>query len=58
MTSEKWNVTEYEKKARLLFNKISDSKFFNGIFKNSSFEELIKQAEIDVLGISILENTI
>ena len=59
MTSGKWIVTEYEKeRARLLFNKISDSKFFNGIFKNSSFEQLIKQAEIDVLGINTAENII
>jgi len=59
MTSGKWIVTEYEKKrARLLFNKISNSEFFVGIFKNSSFEQLIKQAEIDVLGINTTENTI
>jgi hypothetical protein len=59
MTSGKWVVTEYEKeRARLLFNKVSNSKYFTGIFKNSSFELLIKQAEIDVLGINTTENTI
>lgn len=59
MTSGKWIVTEYEKeRAKLLFNKISNSEFFEGIFKNSSFEQLIKQAEIDVLGINTTENTI
>ena len=59
MTSGKWVVTEYEKeRAKLLFNKISNSEFFEGIFKNSSFEQLIKQAEIDVLGINTNENTI
>jgi hypothetical protein len=59
MTSGKWIVTEYEKeRAKLLFNKISNSEFFVGIFKNSSFEQLIKQAEIDVLGINTTENTI
>jgi hypothetical protein len=59
MTSGKWVVTEYEKeRARLLFNKVSNSKYFTGIFKNSSFEQLIKQAEIDVLGINTTENTI
>lgn len=59
MTSGKWIVTEYEKqRAKLLFNKISNSKFFVGIFNNSSFEQLIKQAEIDVLGINTIENTI
>lgn len=59
MTSGKWIVTDYEKKrAKLLFNKISNAEFFTGIFKNSSFEQLIKQAEIDVLGINTTENTI
>jgi len=59
MTSGKWIITEYEKeRARLLFNKISNSEYFTGIFKNSSFEQLIKQAEIDVLGINTTENTI
>jgi len=59
MTSGKWIVTDYEKeRAKLLFNKISNSEFFTGIFKNSSFEQLIKQAEIDVLGINTTENTI
>lgn len=59
MTSGKWVITEYEKeRAKLLFNKISNSEFFTGIFKNSSFEQLIKQAEIDVLGMNTTENTI
>ncbi len=59
MTSGKWVVTEYEKeRAKLLFDKISKSEFFVGIFQNSSFEQLIKQAEIDVLGINTTENTI
>lgn len=59
MTSGKWIITGYEKeRAKLLFNKISNSEFFTGIFKNSSFEQLIKQAEIDVLGINTTENTI
>ncbi len=59
MTSGKWVITEYEKeRARLLFNKISNSNSFTGIFKNSSFEQLIKQAEIDILGINTTENTI
>lgn len=58
-TSGKWIVTEYEtERARELFNKISSSEHFNGIFKNSSFEQLIKQAEIDVLGINTAEETI
>ncbi len=58
-TSGKWVVTEYEtERARMLFNKISESEIFIGIFKNSSFDQLVKQAEIDVLGINTAENTI
>ena len=58
-SSESWVVTKQEEeKAKLLFNKILNSKYFSGIFKNSSFEQLIKQAEIDILGINNVENTI
>jgi len=58
-TSGNWTVTEYEKeRARELFNKVSSSEYFGGIFKNNSFDQLIKQAEIDVLGINTTEETI
>lgn len=58
-TSGKWIVTEYEtERARELFQKISNSDYFRGIFKNSSFDQLIKQAEIDVLGINTAEETV
>ena len=58
-TSGKWVITEYEtERARRLYAKISNSEVFNGVFKNSSFEQLIKQAEIDVLGINTAEDTI
>jgi hypothetical protein len=58
-TSGNWIVTEYEKeRARGLFNKVSSSEHFSGIFKNNSFDQLIKQAEIDVLGINTAEGTI
>jgi hypothetical protein len=58
-TSGKWIVTEYEtERARELFQKISTSEYFSGIFKNSSFDQLIKQAEIDVLGINTAEETV
>jgi len=58
-TSGKWVITEYEtERARMLFKKISESELFTGIFKNSSFNQLVKQAEIDVLGINTAENTI
>ena len=58
-TSGNWTVTEYEKeRARELFNKVASSEHFSGIFKNNSFDQLIKQAEIDVLGINTTEETI
>ena len=58
-TSGKWIVTEYEtERARKLFQKISSSEYFSGIFKNSSFDQLLKQAEIDVLGINTAEETV
>jgi hypothetical protein len=58
-TSGKWTVTNYDiERARELFNKVSSSEHFVGIFKNNSFEQLIKQAEIDILGINTAEETI
>lgn len=58
-TSGNWTLTEYEKeRARELFNKVASSEHFSGIFKNNSFDQLIKQAEIDVLGINTTEETI
>lgn len=58
-TSGNWIVTEYEKeRARELFEKVKSSEHFGGIFKNSSFDQLIKQAEIDVLGINTTEESI
>lgn len=58
-TSGNWTVTGYEQeRAKILFNKIANTPSFSGIFKNSSFEQLIKQAEIDVLGINTAENTV
>lgn len=58
-TSGKWAVTKYEEeRARNLYEKIATCGYFDGIFKNSSFEQLIKQAEIDVLGINTAEGSI
>ena len=49
-TSGNWNITEYDKEQALeLFEKIKQSSLLSSIFKNNSFEQLIKQAEIDVL---------
>jgi hypothetical protein len=58
-TSNQWKITEYEEKqSRELFEKINNSSLFQGIFKNNSFDQLIKQAEIDVIGINTTEKSI
>jgi len=58
-TSGKWILTEYQlEKAQLLYDKISHSELFGDLFKNSSFNQLIKQAEIDVLGLNTVENIV
>jgi hypothetical protein len=58
-TSSKWKVTEYDdQQARILFEKIKESPSFKDIFKNSSFNQLIKQAEIDVIGLNTTEKSV
>jgi hypothetical protein len=58
-SSGNWVVTDDEKsKAKLFYQKIIQSGYFNEIFKGSSFEQLLKQAEIDVLGINISDLTV
>jgi hypothetical protein len=58
-TSGNWKTTDYdEKQAKELYNKVKNTPSFQGIFKNSDFEQLIKQAEIDVLGLNTTEQSI
>lgn len=58
-TSSQWKITEYEKKkSRELFNKINSSPLFKGVFKNNEYDQLIKQAEIDVLGLNTTEKSV
>lgn len=58
-TSGNWVVTDFEQeRAKELHHKVATSPYFHGIFKNSSLKQLIRQAEIDVLGINTAENTI
>ncbi len=58
-TSGKWNTTEYdEKQANDLFERINRSNKFKTIFGKNSFKQLIKQAEIDILGLNTTENSI
>lgn len=58
-TSSKWKITEYEEeKSRELFDKIKSSPLFSEIFKNNKYNQLIKQAEIDVIGLNTTEKSI
>lgn len=58
-TSNQWKITEYdEKKSRELFDKINSSPLFKGIFKKNEYNQLIKQAEIDVIGINTTEKSV
>jgi len=59
-TSSQWKITEYEeKKSRKLFDKIKSSpSSFSTVFKNNGYEQLIKQAEIDVVGINTTEKSV
>ena len=58
-TSEQWEITEDEKEqAKDLFQKVKSAEGFDGIFKKSTFDQLMKQAEIDVLGLNTTDNTV
>jgi hypothetical protein len=58
-TSGKWKTTEYdEREARKLFKKLKSSESFKKIFRKNNFDQLIKQAEIDVVGINTAEDSI
>ncbi len=58
-TSGVWNTTEYdEKQAKDLFERINNSNEFKNIFGKNSFSQLLKQAEIDVLGLNTTENSV
>jgi hypothetical protein len=58
-TSGNWVITDHEKaRANNFFQKIINSGNFNKIFKESTFQQLLKQAEIDVLGINTTESIV
>ncbi|MCU4173925.1 hypothetical protein [Carboxylicivirga sp. N1Y90] len=58
-TSGGWVITDYDKERAIeLFEKIKQHPVFSEIFKGNSFEQLVKQAEIDVLGINVEESTV
>lgn len=57
--SGNWAVGDHDKAiAKELFNKVLTNDLLSSIFKENTFEQLLKQAEIDVLGINTLENTV
>ena len=58
-TSDRWVITEKDKgRSKKFFDRIIGSNHFSEIFKGSSFNQLLKQAEIDVLGINTSESTV
>jgi hypothetical protein len=55
-TSGNWTYTDQAKdRAISFYNEIKSKDEFKDIFKETSFDQLIKQAEIDVLGINTSE---
>jgi hypothetical protein len=58
-TSGRWTLTEFEKEPAIkLLNEIRKLEGFTELFKNVSFEQILKQAEIDLLGINTIESSI
>lgn len=58
-TSGKWEVSpEHKKQAEILFNAIKKFKNFSKIFRKKTLDKLIKQAEIDVLGIDLINDAV
>lgn len=58
-TSGRWKLTEFEKEPAInLFNEIKKLEDFTEIFRDVSFEQILKQAEIDLLGINTIESSI
>lgn len=58
-TSGRWKLTEFEKESAInLFNEIKKLEDFKELFRDVSFEQILKQAEIDLLGINTIESSI
>jgi len=57
--SGNWVIGKQESELpRNYFHQIKKNELLSNIFKENSFDQLIKQSEIDVIGINTLENTI
>ncbi len=58
-TSGLWSISEKDKKqAEYLFKEFKKIKSLKGVFKQNEFDQLIKQAEIDILGVNNEESSI
>ncbi|RIY37298.1 hypothetical protein CKY20_04215 [Capnocytophaga canis] len=58
-TSGKWEINpEHKKQAEKLFKTLKRNKNFSGVFGKNTFNQLIKQAEIDVLGIDLVNDAV
>lgn len=58
-TSGRWTLTEFEKEPAIkLFNEIKKLEDFTELFQNVSFDQILKQAEIDLVGINTIESSI
>lgn len=58
-TSGNWQITKYDKSRAIdLFHTFKKSEHFSNIFGQNSFDQLLKQAEIDVLGINPTEGIV
>ena len=57
--SGNWVIGKQESElSRNYFDQIKKNELLSNIFKENSFDQLIKQSEIDVIGINTLENTV
>ncbi len=58
-TSGNWIINPQDKKnAKYLFNSFKKSPLGKDVFGRNSFEQFLKQAEIDLIGINLEENSI
>lgn len=58
-TSDRWSIIEeHRERAKKFYDEIISSDHFTNIFKDMSFNQLLKQAEIDVLGVDTHNSTV
>lgn len=58
-TSGIWEISpEHKKNCEKLFKTLKKSPNFSRVFGQNDFDQLLKQAEIDVLGIDVIDNAV